>query len=130
MRARMLVEWSLGTAERYSWDGERLLPKEPPWRPEWGLAPVNYGLIPGYYNPADQDTLDAIWAGKEPIPVGSWLEGEVLGMIWVSDGDHKIILGHPQNLSALDLGALWQWFKKRQPRLASAEEAEAFVRSL
>jgi inorganic pyrophosphatase len=111
----MLVEWSLGTAERYSWDGERLVPKEPPWRPEWGLAPVNYGLIPGYHNPADHDTLDAIWAGREPVPVGSWLEGEVLGMIWVSD---------------LDLGVLWQWFRKRQPRLASAEEAEAFVRSL
>jgi inorganic pyrophosphatase len=126
----MLVEWSLGCVERYSWNGQCLVPREPPWRPEWGLPPVNYGLIPGYYNPADQDTLDAIWASNEPIPVGSWLEGQVLGMLWVRDGDHKIILGEPQGLQKLDLEGLWRWFEGRQPRLAKAEEAEAFMRTL
>uniref|UniRef100_A0A7C3HXV9 inorganic diphosphatase n=2 Tax=Meiothermus ruber TaxID=277 RepID=A0A7C3HXV9_MEIRU len=130
MRARMLVEWSLGSADRYTWNGQCLVPREPPWQAEWGLPPVNYGLIPDCYNPADQGALDAIWANREPIPVGTWLEGQVLGMVWLCDGDHKIILGEPQNLPNLDLDALWRWFRGRQPRLTNADEAEAFIHSL
>lgn len=126
----MLVEWSLGSAERYSWNGQGLVPREPLWQSDWGLPPVNYGLIPDYFNPADQDALDAIWASGEPIPVGTWLEGEVLGMVWLCDGDHKIILGEAQNLPSLDLDGLWHWFRGRQPRLAGADEAEAFIHSL
>ncbi|MCS7068772.1 hypothetical protein [Meiothermus sp.] len=130
MRLSMLVEWSLGSPMRYDWDGQKLVPRDPPWRAEWGLPPVNYGQIPGYFNPADQAALDAIWASRQPIPAGSWLLGEVLGMVWLQDGDHKIILGEPSQLTNLDLAGLWAWFEGRGPRLAGPAEAIAFVRSL
>ncbi|GIW35053.1 hypothetical protein [Meiothermus sp.] len=130
MRLEMIVEWSLGSPLRFDWDGQRLVPRNPPWRAEWGLPPVNYGQIPGYFNPADQAALDAIWASREPVAVGRRLQGSVLGMIWLPDGDHKIILGEPHNLQNLDMDGLWAWFQGREPRLAEAEEAIAFVRSL
>jgi hypothetical protein len=91
---------------------------------------VNYGQIPGYFNPADKAELDAIWASREPIEVGTWLEGAVLGMIWLPDGDHKIILGEPDHLQNLDLDGLWAWFECRGPRLVAPQEATIFIRSL
>ncbi len=51
-------------------------------------------------------------------------------MIWVKDGDHKIILGEPGHLQSLDLDGLWAWVEGRQPRLAGAEEALAFIGSV
>ncbi len=130
MQLTMIVEWSLGSPLRFDWDGQTLVPRDPPWRAEWGLPPVNYGQIPGYFNPADQAALDAIWASREPLAAGSWLQGAVLGMIWLPDGDHKIILGEPQNPHNLDMDGLWAWFRGREPRLAGAEEAIAFIGSL
>ncbi|MCS7058402.1 MAG: hypothetical protein NZ849_11165 [Meiothermus sp.] len=130
MKLQMVVEWSLGSPERFHWDGARLVPHQPPWRPEWGLPPVNYGLVPGYLNPADGAELDAIWASREPIAAGSWLLGQVLGMVWLQDGDHKVILGEPGGLGEIDWAGLWPWLKGRRPRLAGAEEAIDFIRSL
>lgn len=130
MRLKMMVEWSLGSPERYDWDGVRLVPRDPPWPVEWGLPPVNYGMLPGYLNPADGCELDAVWAATEPIPAGTWLEGEVLGMIWVADLDHKIVLGLPGDLGRLDWDGLGTWFAGRDARMVGAEEAIAFVCSL
>ncbi len=130
MRLEMIVEWSLGSPERFDWDGQKLVPFDPPWRPEWGLPPVNYGQIPYFHNPADQAALDAVWASREPAAVGTWLEGEVLGMVWVKDGDHKIILGHRGSLETLDHQGLHTWFAGREPRLTPAEEAIQFIQSL
>ncbi|WP_337867600.1 inorganic diphosphatase [Meiothermus sp.] len=130
MRLEMIVEWSLGSPRRFEWDGQKLVPYDPPWQPAWGLPPVNYGLIPEYFNPADQAALDAIWASREPVAAGTRLEGEVLGMVWVKDGDHKIILGQPGSLEALDHAGLYTWFVGRQPRFTTAEEAIQFILSL
>ncbi len=91
---------------------------------------MNYGLIPEYFNPADQAALDAMWARREPVAVGTWLEGEVLGMVWVKDGDHKIILRQPGSLETLDYEGLHKWFAGREPRFATAEEAIQFILSL
>lgn len=130
MRLKMIVEWSLGGLERYDWDGEKLIPRDPPWPAEWGLPPVNYGLIPGLLNPADQGELDAVWAGSEPIAVGTWLEGEVLGMIWLTDRDHKIILGRAGDFQQLDYTGLEAWFEGREMRFTGVEEAIGFILSL
>jgi inorganic pyrophosphatase len=130
MTLTMIVEWSLGSLERYNWDGEKLIPRNPPWPAQWGVPPVNYGLIPGYYNPTDGGELDAIWASSKPLEVGRWLEGEVLGMIWLNDNDHKIILGELGSLDQLDYQGLDQWFIGREPRFTSTEEALVFIQSL
>lgn len=130
MKLRMIVEWSLGSLERYDWNGETLIPRDPPWPVEWGVPPVNYGMIPGYFNPADEGELDAVWASAEPIAVGTWLEGEVLGMIWVNDFDHKIILGSTGSLDSLDYTGLEAWFVGREARFASAKEALTFIQGL
>jgi len=130
VKLTMVVEWSLGSPLRFDWDGHKLVPRNPRWPSEWGLPPVNYGLIPGYFNPADEAELDALWAGREPIAAGTWLEGEVLGMIWVADQDHKIILGEPSHLPNLDFQGLWAWFESRQPHLAGALEAKEFIYTL
>jgi inorganic pyrophosphatase len=123
----MIVEWAVGTRERYDWVKGELIPR-PRW--EWELPPVNYGCIPGYSNPADQAELDAIWADPKPIPPGTRLEGHLLGMIWVADGDHKILLGELGDLEKLNRTGLEEWFKGREPRFAPAEEALEFIRTL
>jgi inorganic pyrophosphatase len=130
MKLKMIVEWSLGSPDRYDWDGQKLIPRDPPWPAEWGVPPVNYGMIPGYFNPADGGELDAVWASLESVPVGTWLEGQVLGMIWVNDLDHKIILGNAGNLQQLDYAGLEAWFVGREARFTNAEEALAFIHSL
>ncbi|WP_233498203.1 hypothetical protein [Meiothermus sp. QL-1] len=126
----MIVEWSLGSPQRFHWDGQKLVPHDPPWQPGWGLPPVNYGLVPEYHNPADNAELDAVWAGQVAIPAGTVLTGEVLGMVWLEDGDHKLILGEPAQPWEMDLEGLLAWFAGRGPRLASKEEAVGFVQSL
>jgi inorganic pyrophosphatase len=126
----MIVEWSLGSLERFHWNGEKLIPRNPPWPAAWGVPPVNYGVISGYHNPADGGELDAVWASLQPIKVGSRLEGNVLGMIWLNDLDHKIILGRAGDLDQLDYQGLEQWFTGRDVRVSSAKEAIAFVRTL
>lgn len=124
----MIVEWTRGSPDRHDWKNGLLIPRNPPWLAEWGLPPVNYGCIPGYLNPADGALLDAIWADPAPVAVGTRLEGQVLGMIWVNDLDHKIILG--QSLGKLPLEALEQWFSGRGARLTGIAEALDFIASL
>jgi inorganic pyrophosphatase len=127
MTLTMIVEWSKGSLERYRWAGERLVPRDPPWPAEWGPAPVNYGLVPKILNPADGDEVDALWPGEGIVP-GTRLEGELLGMVWLSDGDHKLILG--RTLSGEETAALVGWFSGRDPRITSAREARAFLAAL
>lgn len=122
--ARMVVEWTLGTLERFDWHEDRLLPRSPwPYEP----LPLNYGSIPGYRNPADQAWVDALWTVPTAFAPGTWLEGEVQGMIWLADGDHKLLLG-PQLLNFPQEG-LWRFFAARSPRLTHSFEAQAFLQS-
>lgn len=127
MKLEMVVEWTIGTRERYDWKGGVLVARQP-WG--WELPPVNYGCIPRYFNPADQAELDAIWCDPTPVAPGVWLEGEVLGMVWVNDFDHKILLGQPGDLEKLDRVGLEAWFVGRDARITAAEEALAFIASL
>jgi inorganic pyrophosphatase len=127
MKLTMVVEWTIGSRERYDWRDGALVARQP-WG--WELSPVNYGCIPGYFNPADRAELDAIWCDPVPIALGVWLEGEVLGMVWLSDLDHKILLGRPGDLEKLDRAGLEAWFVGREARIAAAEEALAIIASL
>ncbi|RIH85762.1 hypothetical protein Mterra_01621 [Calidithermus terrae] len=129
MKLRMVVEWTIGTRERYDWKEGALVPRRP-WPEAWELPPVNYGCIPGYFNPADRVELDAIWCDPAPVAAGEWLEGEVLGMVWVGDCDHKILLGRPGDLEKLDRAGLEAWFVGREARIAPAEEALEFIAGL
>jgi inorganic pyrophosphatase len=126
----MVVEWTLGTRERFDWKDGILVPQSRVWPLEWGLPPVNYGCVPGYWNPNDDAELDAITANPEPLKVGTKLTGDVLGMVWTNDIDHKIILGEPGDLERLDRVALEAWFVGRDVQLTDAEEALEFIRSL
>lgn len=126
MRLHMVVEWSKGSPFRYAWKGGELLPvgEERP-------APVNYGLVPGLLNPADGEEVDAVFLGP-PLPPGTRVEGEVLGMVWLADGDHKLLLG-PRREAAVgeELGSLLAWFSPaRRPAIRKPEEAAVWVEGL
>ncbi len=128
MKLKMVVEWSRGSLDRFDFKKGVLVPRDPPWPPQWGVPPVNYGCIPEYFNPNDQGQLDSIWADPIPIAVGTWLEGQVLGMIRVNDLDHKIILG--ESLEKLPIGELEAWFEGRDMRISSTQEALDFIATL
>ncbi len=119
----MVVEWSKGSPLRYAWkeEGLQLVGEEEP-------APVNYGLIPGLINPADGEEVDAVYLGH-PLPPGTWAEGNLLGMVWLADGDHKLLLGEGPGLE--DLPSLLAWFAPaRRPTLLGPREAQAWVEEL
>ncbi|MFN4070116.1 MAG: inorganic diphosphatase [Thermus caldifontis] len=125
MRLSMVVEWSKGSPFRYAWkEGKlRLVAVDQP-------APVNYGLIPGLINPADGEEVDAVYLGP-PLPPGTHVEGEVLGMVWLLDGDHKLVLGGGPPPKAQELAPLLAWFSsKRQARFLGPGEAQAFLAGL
>ena len=125
MRLRMVVEWSKGSSFRYAWkDGNlALVAVDQP-------APVNYGLIPGLINPADGEEVDAVYLGP-PLPPGTQMEGEVVGMVWLLDGDHKLVLGDDPPPKAQELAPLLAWFPpKRQARFLGPGKAQAFLAEL
>ncbi|GAB5601795.1 ADP-ribosylglycohydrolase family protein [Thermus sp. FJN-A] len=122
----MRVEWSKDSPLRYAWKGGRLLLDrvESP-------APVNYGLIPGLLNPADGEEVDAVYLGP-PLPPGAGVEGFLLGMVALADGDHKLLLARsPRGLDPQEAARLLAWFPpERRPTLLGPEEAEAWVKGL
>ncbi len=126
MRLRMVVEWSKGSPFRYAWkEGSlTLVALDQP-------APVNYGLIPGLINPADGEEVDAVHLGH-PLPPGTQAEGNLLGMVWLADGDHKLLLGEGGEGPGLeDLPSLLTWFAPtRHPTLLGPREAQAWVEAL
>ena len=122
MRLSMVVEWSQGSPFRYAWkEGKlRLVAVDQP-------APVNYGLIPGLINPADGEEVDAVYLGP-PLPPGTRVEGEVVGMVWLADGDHKLVLADATLPKDQELAPLLAWFSpERQARFLSPIEAQAFL---
>lgn len=130
VRLTMIVEWTAGTRERFDWKNGVLIPQARVWPLEWGLPPVNYGCIPDYWNPNDGAELDAITANPSLLAVGTKLTGNVLGMVWTNDTDHKIILGESKDLELLDWAGLEEWFAGRDARLTGAQEALEFIWSL
>jgi ADP-ribosyl-[dinitrogen reductase] hydrolase len=117
---RMIVEWTKGSPLRHAWQGGRLVPLG-----EDRPAPVNYGLLPGLLNPADGEEVDAVLLGP-PHPLGE-AEGEVVGLLSLADGDHKVVLAGEGHRGE-DLEPLLAWFApERAPRLLPKEAALAFL---
>ncbi|WP_240307562.1 inorganic diphosphatase [Thermus caldifontis] len=126
MRLSMVVEWSKGSPFRYAWKEGRLslVAVDQP-------APVNYGLIPGLINPADGEEVDAVYLGPA-LPPGTQVEGEVVGMVWLADGDHKLLLGTEEGKPGPgEVQELLAWFHPgRNPRLLGPQEAWDWVSAL
>ncbi|GAA5334802.1 hypothetical protein YIM730264_08260 [Thermus hydrothermalis] len=122
----MVVEWSRGSPLRYAFKEGKLVPvgQDAP-------APVNYGFIPGLLNPADGEEVDACYLGP-PLSPGTEAEGFLLGMVALSDGDHKLVLApEPSALDQEALAPLLAWFApERRPTLLGDEEAWAWLRGL
>ena len=123
MRPRAgVVEWTAGQRERFIWQDGRVVP----YRVEPLPAPVNYGCLPGTLNPADGAEVDAVWLGA-PRAVGDRVEAPISGLLWLADGDHKVIFGALQEGAA----ALLAWFPPdRGAELRNAEAAEAWLADL
>ncbi|MFC4425915.1 inorganic pyrophosphatase [Deinococcus navajonensis] len=117
-----VVEWSAGTVERFVWQSGSVRPL----RREPQPAPVNYGCLPGIWNPADDAEADAVWLGP-PRTVGEQVRDTPTGLLYLQDGDHKVIFG---NLDQ-GAGALLDWFPpERGARLLGPQEAQAWLLGL
>ncbi len=124
MRLKMIVEWTKGSPLRHAWKEGRLFPVR-----EERPAPVNYGLLPGLLNPADGEEVDAVLLGP-PHPLGE-AEGEVVGLLQLLDGDHKVLLAPKDYTPEEDLAALLAWFApEREPTLLPKEKALAFLQRI
>ncbi|MFC4637302.1 inorganic pyrophosphatase [Deinococcus hohokamensis] len=116
-----VVEWTAGTTERFVWDSGRVRPL----RQEPQPAPVNYGCLPGVWNPADEAEADAVWLGA-PRQVGEPVRAAPTGLLHLQDGDHKVIFG-----DLTGARALLDWFPpERGARLLGPAEAEAWLLGL
>ncbi|MHA0034549.1 inorganic pyrophosphatase [Deinococcus sp. PESE-13] len=119
---RGVVEWRAGERERFIWRGNGVHP----YRTEPWPAPVNYGCLPGTFNPADDAEVDAVWLG-EPLAVGTETDLAPSGLLWLADGDHKVIFGE---LKA-GLETLLAWFPpERGAQVQGAAEAQAWLAGL
>ena len=120
----IFVEWSKGSRNRLEKEGGRLVAKQ-----EDAPAPANYGFIPDTQNPADGSELDAVLLGP-PVPAGTRARGQVVGLIVLADGDHKLILspsGRPP--SAEEVRRLLAWFPpERKAHFVGSEKAWALLR--
>lgn len=121
-RLRGVVEWQAGERERFIWRGDAVQP----YRTEPLPAPVNYGCLPGTHNPADAAEVDAVWLG-EALAVGTVTELVPSGLLWLADGDHKVVFGD----NAEDSAALLAWFPpERGARLLGPAAALEWLESL
>ncbi len=108
---RGVVEWQRGKRERFIYRSGEVVA----YRLEALPAPVHYGCLPDFFNPADGAEVDAVWLGQER-QVGAWVEAHVTGLLHLSDLDHKVVFGP---LDELDL--LLKWFgPERGAQLQSA----------
>lgn len=119
-----VVEWSAGQTERFIWRGGEVVP----YRREPLPAPVNYGCLPGTYNPADKAEVDAVWLGPA-LNVGTRPQAAPTGLLWLADGDHKVIFDLSDGQA--DLAALLAWFPaERGAKVLSAAEARAWLEKM
>lgn len=120
-----VVEWTAGERERFVWRGGKVVP----YRTEPLPAPVNYGCLPGTLNPADAAEVDAVWLG-EPLPLGTETHLAPSGLLWLTDGDHKVIFGTGAPASA-GLSSLLAWFPpERGAKVLDAAQAQAWLAGL
>lgn len=118
-----MVEWTAGTRERHIWRGGKLAFLRLEMRP----APVNYGCLPEYWNPADDAEVDAVWLGPA-LPLGTWRLDTPAGLLHLADGDHKVIFATGENIP---LDALLAWFPpERGAAFRPASEAALWLSPL
>lgn len=117
-----VVEWTRGEVDRFVWRGGEVVPLRHEARP----APVNYGCLPGTLNPADGAEVDTMWLG-DSLPVGERVTATPSGLLWLADGDHKVVFGKVEEGAA----ALLAWFPpERGARLLGPQDAAAWLASL
>lgn len=121
-----VVEWTAGTRDRFVWRAGAL----EYLRLEASPAPVNYGCLPGTFNPADRAEVDAVWLGH-PRPVGAFVRADVTGLLHLADGDHKVIFHPDGHLDSAELQALLAWFPPdRGARPLPSDEALSWLAQL
>ncbi|ADR36796.1 hypothetical protein Ocepr_1339 [Oceanithermus profundus DSM 14977] len=125
MKPEVVVEWSKGRRERWEWrDGAFT------YRREGVAAPVNYGFLPDVLNPADGEEVDAVVLGP-PLPPKSRTRAPLVGLLWLADGDHKLVLAPGGGPYLEDEAALLAWFEpERRARLECESAAREWLEKL
>lgn len=119
-RTLLVIEWGSGSPERGIWRGGRVVA----YRTEARPAPVNYGCLPGTLNPVDGSEVDAVWLG-EPRAPGTLATLGPTGLLWLADGDHKVVYGDTAGAAPL-----LAWFEPepdRGAKLLGADDALAWL---
>ncbi len=112
-----VVEIPKGSTLKVEWDREHKAFKLDRVEPAIFTKPVSYGFIPGTLD-EDGDELDTLIVCDEPLPMGIWLEAQILGVMKFQDDgevDDKIVVrvADDRNAGSLvnsleDLGEKWQ----------------------
>ena len=112
-----VVEIPQGSQLKVEWDRERAAFMLDRVEPGIFAKPCNYGFIPQTLD-EDGDELDTLIVSPEPIPMGVWLEGKIIGILNFEDdgeADHKVVVVPADNrhdgdsVSSLDdLGERWK----------------------
>src|SRR5437868_2993256 len=112
-----VIELSKGSTMKVEWDRQRAAFTLDRVEPNIFPKPANYGFIPQTLD-EDGDELDTLVVTEQPIPMGVWLKGRVIGVLNFEDdgeGDHKVVVvpaddRHTDNAikTVDDLGARWK----------------------
>ncbi len=125
MKLTVTVEWPKGSRDRWEWKDGVFAHKR-----EGIVAPVNYGFLPGLINPADGEEVDAVVLGP-PLEAKSQVEAQLLGLLWLADGDHKLVLSPGGGEYYEDETALLAWFEpERRARRKGAGAAREWLEQL
>lgn len=90
----VVIEIPQGSSHKIEWDRERAAFMLDRVEPSIFAKPVNYGFIPQTLDD-DGDELDALVVTDEPLPMGVYLEGRIVGILnFEDDGewDYKVIV--------------------------------------
>lgn len=111
-----VIEIPQGSFLKVEWDRGRAAFILDRVEPSIFAKPCNYGFIPQTLDD-DGDELDTLVVCDEPLPMGVWLEGRILGVMKFEDDgemDHKIVVVPADDRNAgdkyktlKDLGERW-----------------------
>jgi inorganic pyrophosphatase len=112
-----VVDIPMGSTLKLEWDRVRACFVLDRVEPTIYPKPVNYGFIPQTLD-EDGDELDVLVYCQQPIPTGTWLEANIIGVFnFEDDGemDYKIVVVPADDRSTgdsitslADLGERWQ----------------------
>ncbi|HYG83695.1 MAG TPA: inorganic diphosphatase [Verrucomicrobiae bacterium] len=115
----VINEIPLGSSHKIEWNRKLAVFQLDREEPQIFAKPVNYGFIPQTLDD-DGDELDVLiyTSSGEPIPMGVYLEGQIIGILnFEDDGeqDHKVVVvpaDDRNNANAItsldDLGEQWK----------------------